>query len=233
MVATEAERVFMRSITVMEVLCHIPRREHIAVVVTTDKSVELLVVALSASLFELDFRFLLFKKHFLNVRNQRKSSSCGIGFQPGLYKDLHLTVFVVVTYDLTLDCDSLVLEVDCIPPQTKYLASSKTIICCNVHYKFQFVALENLKQFIQLISIVEGSFVPVSSRYYQLVHRVLWYQFHFYSVGECGMQCQIILLCGTALAATIQFVVEIVLNVVMIDLSKCEIRIMVSANDNQ
>ena len=69
---------------VMEVLCHIPRREHIAVVVTTDKSVELLVVALSASLFELDFRFLLFKKHFLNVRNQRKSSSCGIGFQPGL-----------------------------------------------------------------------------------------------------------------------------------------------------
>ena len=108
MVATEAERVFMRSITVMEVLCHIPRREHIAVVVTTDKSVELLVVALSASLFELDFRFLLFKKHFLNVRNQRKSSSCGIGFQPGLYKDLHLTVFVVVTYDLTLDCDSLV-----------------------------------------------------------------------------------------------------------------------------
>ena len=92
----------------MEVLFHIPRREHIAVVVTTDKSVELLVVALSASLFELDFRFLLFKKHFLNVRNQRKSSSCGIGFQPGLYKDLHLTVFVVVTYDLTLDCDSLV-----------------------------------------------------------------------------------------------------------------------------
>ena len=125
---------------------------------------------------------------FLNVRNQRKSSSCGIGFQPGLYKDLHLTVFVVVTYDLTLDRDSLVLEVDCIPPQTKYLASSKTIICCNVHYKFQFVALENLKQFIQLISIVEGSFVPVSSRYYQLVHRVLWYQFHFYSVGECGIK---------------------------------------------
>ena len=84
----------------------------------------------------------------------------------------------------------------------------------------------SVKQFIQLISIVEGSFVPVSSRYYQLVHRVLWYQFHFYSVGECGMQCQIILLCGTALAATIQFVVEIVLNVVMIDLSKCEIRIV-------
>lgn len=40
------------------------------------------------------------------------------------------------------------------------------------------------------------------------------------------MQCEIILLCGTALAATIQFVVEIVLNVVMIDLSKCEIRIV-------
>ena len=30
------------------------------------------------------------------------------------------------------------------------------------------------------------------------------------------MQCEIILLCGTALAATIQFVVEIVLNVVIV-----------------
>ena len=40
------------------------------------------------------------------------------------------------------------------------------------------------------------------------------------------MQCEIILLCGTVLAATIQFVVEIVLNVVMIDLSKCEVRIV-------
>ena len=40
------------------------------------------------------------------------------------------------------------------------------------------------------------------------------------------MQCEIILLCGTALAATIQFVVEIVLNVVMIDLSKCKVRIV-------
>ena len=33
----------------VEVLCHITRREHITVVVTTDKSIELLVVALTAS----------------------------------------------------------------------------------------------------------------------------------------------------------------------------------------
>ena len=37
---------------VMEVLCHIPRREHITIVVTADKSVKFLAVVLSASLFE-------------------------------------------------------------------------------------------------------------------------------------------------------------------------------------
>ncbi len=37
---------------VMEVLCHITRREHITIVVTADKSAKFLVVALSASLFE-------------------------------------------------------------------------------------------------------------------------------------------------------------------------------------
>ena len=81
---------------VMEVLCHITRREHITVVVTTDKSIELLVVALTASLFELDFHFLLFKKHLLDVRDQRKCSSCGIGFQPCLHIELSLTVLVII-----------------------------------------------------------------------------------------------------------------------------------------
>ena len=141
----------------MEVLCHISWRDHIAVVVPADKSVKFLVVALSASLFELDFHFLLFKKHLLDVRYQRKCSSGGIGFQPSLYKDLYLTVIVVVAYYLTLNGDGLVLEVDCIPPQTKYLTSSQTIIRCDVHHKLQFVSFENLKQLIQLISIVEGT----------------------------------------------------------------------------
>ena len=43
---------------VVEVLCHITRREHITVVVTADKSVKFLVVVLSASLFEQILRVL-------------------------------------------------------------------------------------------------------------------------------------------------------------------------------
>ena len=82
------------------------------------------------------------------MRDKRKCPSCRIGFQSCFDKNLHLTVFVIVAHDFSLNRDRLVLEVDRIPPQTKYLTSSQTIIRCDVHHKLQFIIFEYLKQLI-------------------------------------------------------------------------------------
>ena len=68
--------------------------------------------------------------------------------------------------------------------------------------------------------------MSVSSWHCQFVHRVFRNQLHFYSIRKCGVQGEIILLYGTALTAVVQFVVEEVLNVVVIYLSDRKVRIV-------
>lgn len=104
---------------IMESACYIIRRDQSAEIVTTDETLELLIIGLSAYLFEMCFKLSLFKEHSLNVRYQWKCSSCGIGFQPVLNKELSVTVLIVAAHDLSLNYDRLVLKVDSIPLQTK------------------------------------------------------------------------------------------------------------------
>ena len=105
------------------------------------------------------------------MRYQRKCTPCRIGFQPGFHIEFHLTAVIVVADDFPLDSDCLVLEVDSIPPQTKYLTSSQTIVSCNIDNKLKLIVLEYFKQLQKFIAIIKGSFMSVSSRYNQLVHR--------------------------------------------------------------
>lgn len=133
---------------IVKVLRDMVRSYHLAEIVTADKSVKLLVVALTASLFELNFHLLLFNKQFLNVGYQRKCSSRGIGSQPCLNIELHFALVIIIAHNLTLNRDRLVLEVNSIPPQTKYLTSSQTVVSCDVNNKFELVSFKHLKKLV-------------------------------------------------------------------------------------
>ena len=105
----------------MEIVCDRIRTDELAERITAHKALKLGIVILAAELFIVLIHFTLFKQHFLDVRYQRKCTSCEIGFQSCLHKELRLAVLVIVAYDLTLDRDSLFLEVDRIPLQTENL----------------------------------------------------------------------------------------------------------------
>ncbi len=138
-----------------------------------------------------------------------------MSFQSCLHKELGLSVFVIIAYDLAFDSDSTFLEVDRIPLQTEDLTSSQTVISCDVYDKFQFVPFEYLKQFIQLVYIVKDGFMSLCSRHDHLVHRVLCQHFHFYCIGESRMQSKVILLDRTALNTLVHFMIEISLDIAL------------------
>ena len=160
------------------------------------------------------------------MRYQRKSSSCGIGFQPCLHIELSLTVLVIIADNFTLNGNRLIFEIDRIPSQTEYLAATQTIIGGNVYHQFKPVTLEYLKQRIQLVLIIKGGFILICSRHNKFIHRVKLKILHFHRIGKSRMDSKIILLHGTALAALIELVIKELLNVIMSQLTEGDTRIV-------
>ena len=148
---------------IMETSCHILRSDQLAEAVTADKAFKLFVIRYAADFLEVGFKLLPLQQHSFDMRNQRERSPCGIGFQSVLHIELSSTAAVIVAYDLTLNGDRLIGEVDRIPPQTKHLTSSQPIIGCDMHDQFQLIVLENLKQFTQLVLVIECGFITLGS----------------------------------------------------------------------
>ena len=120
---------------IVETACHIFGRDQLTVVITADKALKFLIIGTAANFLEVSFKLFLFEEHSLDVRYQRKRSSCGIGFESCLYEQLTFAVLIIVVDNLTLNGACLVGEVDSVPPQTEYFASSQTIVGGKVYHQ--------------------------------------------------------------------------------------------------
>ena len=168
----------------METAGHILRRDQLTVIVSADEALKFLIIGRTADLFEVSFKLFLLKEHSLNMRYQRKCSSCGIGFQSCLHIELSLTILVIIADNFTLNSNRLIFEIDRIPSQTEYLAATQTIIGGNVYHQFKPVTLEYLKQRIQLVLIIKGGFILICSRHNEFIHRVELKILHFHRIGK-------------------------------------------------
>ena len=86
--------------------------DELSIRITAYKAFKLRNIIFTTELFMMLIHILLFEKHISDMRNQRKCSSCRVCFQSCLHKELGLSTFVIIAYDLAFDSDSTFLEVD-------------------------------------------------------------------------------------------------------------------------